>query len=227
MSAILSNLFTGWKPVPQRHFCGMGILPMILLMAAAVRADAPILYSQNFDALNEGNPPEEILILNGAFTIKKIDNNGVMELAADPVDTCGFLAGPADQSAYTVSARIQAASTGKRTPEFGIGANGTGQWKLWMMPAVGELQLIKGDEVKASVKYDWQSGSWTRMKLAVRKEGEKFKVEGKAWADGKDEPKEWMLSQEDTEALPPGRAVFWSVPYSSKGTRFDDVVIQK
>jgi hypothetical protein len=201
-----------------------------LFTITALRGDAPAapLYAQNFDQLPEGNPPEGILILNGSATVKKVDGNGVLELAPDPLDSHGILFGPQDKSDYTVSARVQAAATSRRFPEFGAGAYGPGQYRLWVMPAVGELQLIKGDEVKNAAKYAWTSGTWTRLKLRVKKSADgKVKVEGKAWPDGQPEPKEWTLNFDDPEAPQTGRACLLSTPYSGQPTRFDDILVVK
>ena len=205
-------------------FC---LLPFAFCLAT-LRADAPPapLYTNNFDALPEGEVPKDILILNGEFTIKKIGDNTVLQLAADPLDTMGALVGPADKNEYTVTARIQSASTGKRFPEFGLGACGPGQVRLWLMPAVGELQLIHGDDVKRAARYDWKSGDWTRFKLQVTKSPDgKFKIQGKAWPDGKPEPQDWTLTTQAEEPPPPGRACLLSTPYSGTPTNFDDVVV--
>jgi hypothetical protein len=195
---------------------------------ASLRADAPpiALYVNNFDALPEGPPPADILTLNGEFTIVKVkEGDNALQLAGDPLDTMGALLGPADRNEYAVAARIQTASTGRRFPEFGVGACGPGQFKLWLMPAVGELQLIKGDDVLVKAPYAWKSGDWTRFKLQVAKPADGFKIVGKAWREGEAEPKEWMVSAEDKEAPPAGRACLLCTPYSGKATLFDDVVV--
>src|SRR4051794_21200619 len=199
-----------------------------LLMLTTLRGDAPPvpLYAQNFDQAPEGNPPEGIMILNGTATVKKLDGNGVLEMSPDPLDSHGILCGPQDKSDYTVWARVQASATGKRFPEFGAGAYGPGQYRLWVMPAVGEVQLIKGDEVRGTAKYAWTSGAWTRLKLCVHKSAEgKIRVEGKAWPDGQPEPKDWTLTFENPEAPQTGRACLLSTPYSGQPTRFDDIVV--
>ena len=204
------------------------LLPALLLAVATLRGDTPPapLYAQNFDNLPEGNPPEGILVLNGNATIKKIDGNGLLEISPDPLDSHGILFGPQDQTTYTVSARVQAAATGKRYPEFGAGAYGPGQYRLWVMPAVGQLQLLKVDDLKSSTKYAWTSNTWTRLKLHVHKTPDgKVKVGGKAWPDGQPEPKDWLLTFEDSEAPQPGRACLLSNPYSGQPTRFDDIVV--
>ena len=210
---------------------GQTCLPVVLILCVITLckgdpASAPI-YSQNFETLKEGPPPEEILILNGTFTVKKIDNNTFLEMSPDPLDTNGILVGPADKNTATVSARIQTTSTGKRSNEFGIGACGPGQYKLWLMPATNQLQLIKNDEVKTATPYRWTSDDWTRLKLKVSKTPDgKFKIEGKAWPDGKPEPRDWMLNFEDPEAPPPGRACLFCTPYATTPARFDDILVE-
>jgi len=213
----------GWK---RAVAVAAAITPLLTL--TTLRGDAPVapLYAQNFDQAAEGNPPEGIMILNGTATVKKVDGNGVLEMSPDPLDSHGILFGPQDKSDYTVSARVQASATGKRFPEFGAGAYGPGQYRLWVMPAVGEVQLYKGDEVKGTAKYAWTSGTWTRLKLRVQKTADgKVKVEGKAWPDGQTEPKDWTLTFVDAEAPQTGRACLLSTPYSGQPTRFDDIVV--
>jgi hypothetical protein len=207
------------------------LLSALLCAVGTLRGDNPPaapLYAQNFDNVPEGNPPDGIVVLNGTATVKKIDGNGLLEFSPDPLDSHGILFGPQDQTTYTVSARAQAAATGKRYPEFGAGAYGPGQYRLWLMPAVGQLQLLKGDDLKSSTRYTWTSNTWTRLKLHVEKTPDnKVKVQGKAWPDGQPEPKDWLLTFEDPEAPQPGRACLLSTPYSGQPTRFDDILVTK
>ena len=85
--------------------------------------------------------------------------------------------------------------------------------------------MIKGDDVLAKVPYKWTSGDWTRFKLQVSKVGDGFKIVGKAWREGDPEAKEWMVSAEEKDAPPAGRACLLCTPYSGKATLFDDVVV--
>jgi hypothetical protein len=214
----------------RRHIVGWALPTVaalsLLHFVKAAPAPAP-LYVQNFENLKEGEPPEEIQILDGEFAIKKIDNNMLLEMGPDPLKASGILFGPGDKNEYTVSARIKTAATGKRFPEFGLGSCGPNQFKLWMMPATGELQLLSGDDAVAKIPYKWESGTWTKFKLRVVKSGDnKFKIQGKAWADGKDEPKEWQISWEDPETPRPGRAGLFSTPYAGTPTDFDDIVVE-
>src|SRR6266699_1946691 len=118
--------------------CALCAFAVHLLPAA--RADAPSpAYSQDFEKLPEGDPPGEIVVLGGLFTIKSVDGNKVLELPGDPVDGYGVLFGPEGQGPMAVSARIFATATGKRAPEFGVGLGDTNGDKLWGMPAAKQV----------------------------------------------------------------------------------------
>ena len=164
------------------------------------------------------------MILNGAFEVVQIDGNKSLELSPDPLETDGFLFGPSGMVGGTVSARIWGAASGRRFPEFGIGANDAGGYKLIVVPAQGILELRKGDEPKGSVPFSWKPETWTRLQLRVSKlADDKFQIDGKAWPDGAAEPKDFSISTQDTQAPPPGRASAWGMPYSEKPIRFDDL----
>src|SRR5438067_329108 len=96
------------------------------LCAFCLAADGPATYSNNFEQAKEGTVPDELMILSGKFSIKKIDGNNVLELAGVPLESDVVLFGPPDALNGEVGARIWAASTGRRFPEFGIGSNDVG-----------------------------------------------------------------------------------------------------
>jgi hypothetical protein len=206
----------------------LGVLPWVVVACciAPLRADAPSLYQQNFESLAEGKPPEDLLILAGSFQIKAVEGNKVLALDPNPLDTFGALFGPAERDAYTVSARILASNTGKRFPEFGVAALGPNGYKLWVMPATGQLQLKVADELLTHVPFEWKGGAWTRLKLSLSKSADgKVKLAAKAWADGAEEPKEWTITGQHEQAPKPGRAVIWAVPYGGTVTYFDDLMV--
>jgi len=204
---------------------GLGGLLVATLLGAA---PGKVLFSQDFEKVTEGAPPEDLQILNGEFTVKKIDGNTCLELAPDPLDSDSVFFGPADKNAYTVSARIQAAASGKRMPEFGVGACGPDNFRLWLMPAVGQLQLLSRSDVLKQTPFDFKSGSWVHFKLQVMKgEGDKFAIRGKAWTEGTDEPNDWTLTTQTQTAPRPGRAGVLATPYSGKVTRFDDLKVEE
>ena len=50
-----------------------------------------------------------------------------------------------------------------------------------------------------------------------------WKVEGRAWASGQQEPQAWAVSVEEKQKPPAGRASVWAIPFSGKPIRFDDL----
>ncbi|MDB5291013.1 MAG: hypothetical protein JWL69_2254 [Phycisphaerales bacterium] len=168
------------------------------------------------------------MILNGTFAVAQEAGNKFLELAPDPVDGDGLLFGPADVTAGEVAARIRSSASGRRFPEFGIGSNDAGGYKLLVIPALGVIELHKADETKTSASFAWKSDAWTRLRLRVSKdEAGKWVVQGKAWADGTSEPADWSVSFDDTEAPSAGRASVWGTPYSGKPIRFDDLSVRR
>lgn len=181
-------------------------------------------YMNDFEKIEAGKAPEDAMILNGAFAVKKEQGNQYLELAATPLESFGILVGPDGQALRTMTARIRGEATGRRTPEFGIGVGGVGGYLLWVMPAVDELQIKSGDDVVARIPFAWKSGAWTMLRLNIAPDGVKFIVQGKAWPAGQAEPEKWMIAT-PAEKLPVGRATLWGTPYSEKPVGFDDVVI--
>jgi hypothetical protein len=204
---------------------------LILLCGLCVCADtasAPPAYVNDFENAATGKAPEDLMILNGTFTVTQEAGNKFLELAPDPVDGDGLLFGPADVTAGEVAARIWAAASGRRFPEFGIGSNDAGGYKLIVVPALGVIELHQGDDTKASAPFIWKSETWTKLRLRVSKgEGGKWKVQGKAWPEGTQEPGDWAVSFDDPQAPPAGRASAWGTPYSGKPIRFDDLSVRR
>jgi hypothetical protein len=168
-------------------------------------------------------PEDQFLALAGEFSVKDVDGKRVIELAATPLETFGLLFGAATpEPSAEVSARVWGDVTGKRTPEFGVGSNDAGGYKLWLMPRQHRLVIRKGDQTVASAKYDaWKPATWTRFVLQADMTG----VRGKAWPDGSPEPKDWLVTFRDPEPSAPGRPSVWGNPYSGKPIRFDDLKV--
>ena len=113
-------------------------------------------------------------------------------------------------------------STGKVIT--GNGLNGVGGYKVRVAPAKNAIELVKGDDIKASVPFKWTSGQWTQFRLSVRKSGAGVRITAKAW-QGAEEPKEPLLQHDESEKLPPGKAGVWGMPFSGTPIRFDDLKI--
>ena len=188
-------------------------------------ADAKSLYENNFEKAEIDKVPDGFLVLDGGFAVKEDSGNKFLELPGAPLDTFGVLFGPTQGTDVAVSARIFGTGKGRRFPTFGVGLNGAGGYRLVVSPAKKALELFKGDESVATGAFDWESGSWTMLKLQVRKSGDTWKIEGKAWKEKTEEPKTWLISYEEKAKPSDGRAAVWGNPFSGTPIRFDDLLI--
>ena len=196
------------------------------LAFAVIAQEAKPLYENDFENAALDKVPDDFLVLDGQFAAKEEGGNKFLELPGAPLDTFGVLFGPTEKEGTAVSARIFGTGKGRRYPTFAVGLNGQGTsaYRLQVSPAKKALELFKGDEVKATVPYEWQSGSWTRLRLQVRKVNDgQWKVEGKVWTDK--EPTAWLVSFDEREQPVAGRASIWGSPYATTPIRFDDLKV--
>jgi len=198
----------------------------LLLFAGWCRAEDKPLYENNFESVDLGKAPEDFLVIDGAFAVKLDKGNRVLELPGAPVDTFGALFGPTERSDWEVTGRIRGTSKGHRAPTFGIGLNGQEGFKLQISPAKKQIELFKADERVATAGFEWKSGQWTMLKLAVRTDGKGWVVEGKGWMEGAKEPESAMVSSQLSFQPPAGRASIWGQPYANTPIQFDDLVVR-
>ncbi len=209
-----------------KAFTGLGLV--VGLASALLAQGAKPLYENDFERAELNKVPDDFLVLDGQFAVKEENGNKFLELPGAPLDTFGVLFGPTEKEDNAVSARMSGTGKGRRYPTFAVGLNGQGTsaYKLQVTPAKKALELFKGDEVKSSVPYEWQSGAWTRLRLQVRKVKDGgWKVEGKAWKEGDKEPSAWMVSFDEKEQPVAGRASIWGSPYATTPIRFDDLLV--
>jgi hypothetical protein len=202
----------------------LGIMAGVSLVSAD---EAKPLYENNFEKAEVGKVPDDFLVLDGGFVVKEEGSNKVLELPGAPLDSFGVLFGPTEKSDVAVSARINGTGKGRRYPTFAVGVNGQGGYRLQVSPGKKELELYKGDEVMTKIPYEWKSGEWTMLRLQVRKAGEVWKVEGKAWTQGGTEPTAWTISFDETKAPAAGRASIWGQPYATTPIQFDDLLVNR
>jgi hypothetical protein len=189
-------------------------------------AEAKVVYENNFETTEVGTVTTNLLILEGAFSVKEEGGNRFLELPGAPLDTFGLLFGPTESAGSEVSARVYGTAKGRRFPTFGIGLNGVSGYKLQVSPGKKLLELYKGEEVVASVPYTWESDSWSMLRLQIRKAGSSWTIEGKAWKQGSTEPSDWAISYEEKTEPTAGRASLWGAPFSTTPIRYDDLLIR-
>ena len=199
---------------------------IVALTASAQTPTDKVLYKADFESANADSVPEDLMVLAGQFSVKEIEGNKALELPGTPLEDFGALLGPAESDGVAVRARVRSESTKRLAPRFGVGLNGVAGYRLLVAPGQNALQLLKDQQVVASVPFDWKQGTWTSLHLQVRKISEgKWIIEGRAWADGTSEPRDWPISLQASEAPPAGKASIWGAPYSSRPILFDDLSV--
>ncbi len=187
---------------------------------------AKAVYSQDFEKTDVDKVPDGMLVLDGGFAVKQAVGGKVLELPGDPLDTFGVLFGPTEKEGVCVQARILGTGKGRRFPVLAVGLSGVGGYKLQVTPSKKALEIYKGEDLKATVPFDWKSGEWAQLKFQVRmvKDGE-WKAEGKVWAQGTPEPAAWQINFAETTAPTPGRPSIWGLPFSGTPIQFDDLLV--
>lgn len=198
-----------------------------VLAGEATPAPKP-LYQNDFAQAVVGKLPDDFMALNGEFAVKEEGGNKFLELPGTPLDTFSVQFGPAETAGVAVSARVFGTAKGRRYPTFGVGLNGVSGYTLRVAPGRKALELVKDDEVKASVPFDWKPGAWTLLRLQSRKvkDGE-WQMQGKAWTQGDAEPAQWQVGCEANTEPPEGRASVLGSPFSGTPIRFDDLTVSQ
>lgn len=200
---------------------------LAVLCAAWVAAQATpgqVLFQEDFERAELGKVPTNLLVLDGAFEVKSDGTNRFLWLPGAPVDAFKALFGPSQKDGVAVTARLYSTRRGRRYPVLVVGLNGAGGYELQLAPAKKALELFKADQRLVSVPARWESGTWTWLRLQVRRIGPKaWKVEGKAWPQGTPEPAQWMIAYDETEEPPEGRALVAGYPFAETPIQFDDL----
>jgi hypothetical protein len=204
---------------------------VVFAMVRSAKADEAgnrLPYENNFESSEVGAVPDDFLVLNGEFGIQTDGTNHFLELPGAPLDSFAVQFGPVTKENVAVTARIFGTAKGRRTPTFGVGLGGVAGFKLQVSPAKESIELLKDQELKQSAKFDWKSGSWTKLRLEIQqlKPGV-WSVEGKAWPEGVPEPKEWMISFETPDEPIAGKASVLTSPFAGTPIRFDDLLVEK
>ena len=192
-------------------------------MAGTAHAEA---YRADFEDIEVGEVPNDFLVLDGEFGVTEVEGSRVLELQPFPLSTFTLLLGPAETENVSIQARFKADRQKKRTPVFGVGLSGIGGYRLQVNPAQDRIELLREEVVEVTASHSWKPDTWTTLLLRVIKDGEeRWRIEGKAWPEGEEEPSDWMVSYHETEEPLSGRPSLWGIPYSGKTILFDEIAI--
>lgn len=223
LTGIHSILFMGWLTANA-----------VIAQPAAPETAAPPPAVFDFEKLPEGPLPEDFAVLDADAVFRIVaegtagSSNHVLELSPQPLVEGGVLAGPSIKGAATVMAGFHATGTRRSFPRFGLGLHGAGGFRLLMVPAMKELQLVRDDAVVARIPMAWKSATWVKMEFSIlaAAEGAGSLIEGRVWEAGATRPDLPQLSHTVTAPPGTGRASLWATPFSATPIRFDDVEIR-
>lgn len=157
------------------------------------------------------------IVSEAAFAVKEDAGNKFLELpGTSAAETVSAQFGSATAQ-MQVSARAWSAKKGRMYPQFGLGAGGTAGWRVQVSPGKKAVELLLGDEIKATASFEWTTEKWTQLSLSVHA----GKIEASAQVEGQTEPTK--LTAEAAGALPTGKAVLWAGPFAGTAIRFDDL----
>jgi outer membrane protein assembly factor BamB len=195
-----------------------GTLVALDLRAGTVSNAAPVKaepYANDFEKEAVDKLPAT-MTSEAAFVVKEEGGNKFLELPAGSVaETVSAQFGSATAQAQ-VSVRAWSTKKGRLFPQFGVGLGGVAGWRVQVSPAKKAVELLLGDEVKATAPFEWTTEKWTQLSLQVAN----GKVEAKAALEGQAEP---TALTAEASATPTGKAVLWAGPFAGTAIRFDDL----
>ncbi len=208
-------------PMTRWIFLPLFALLLVVLSACVVSPGpdtnlTPLLQSD----FRSSDIPDNWIELNGHVSFA----NGAMQLPAEPLALHGVMFGPALRENLRVAARFKAESIGRQFPEFGLGVNGIGGFRLMVSPGQKKLLLFRNDVSVHEVEHTWVPGDWTHLAMQIRRlPGLKWSVSAKVWHSSQIEPADWQLEWIHHSEPLPGRATVWGRPLSGNPIAVDDL----
>ena len=204
------------------------LLPLVfgLLWPVALVAE-DFQYSQNFEKLEFGDPPDELFVVEGDFqVIAMTDVNKALKLPAIPLVENGALFGKSSKGAMTAEVRVKGEKKRRSYPRFALGVHGISGYRLRVVPAKKQVELVKDEEVVHTAPYTWTTAAWCQMKISVSTDAVgKTVVQGWVWSGSDAVPEKPSITLVSDEAPGQGKASIWGSPYSGKDIVYDDLKV--
>ena len=203
------------------------LLPALACLCSLAQAE-PKSIAFDFGSWAEGIPPKDVFVVDGAVTVATRQGRKVLEVGVDPMADALALLGPSTTHRASVSARMFATKAGRTYPRFGIGVHGQSGYRLLIVPAKKELQLLRREQVVKAIPFTWTSDTWFVMKLTADRPAADgpWTLSGKAWPADAPEPAGPLLSHEDATYRGQGRCFITATPYASTPIDFEDLKIE-
>ncbi len=183
-------------------------------------------FTFDFEAYQEGVPPQEILVGDGTIRIARKDSGKALMVDPNPIVDAFAVLGESANGDETITARFFASKRGRSNPRFGLSLHGNSGYRLMMNCAKQVIELVKDDVILATAPAKWATETWTHMKLEAHQQSPgKWTVTGKAWPADGTEPAEAMITHADEKMKGQGKAAVWGTPFSETPVYVDDVTI--
>ena len=209
--------------------------PKVETPKAETPAPAPAVkpYVRTFEKDKADSEPSDLFLVAGVWTVANFQDKNVLKLAPTPLDLYQVIFNertdddmPLKVGGYEASVRVYAESKGRMKPSMGVGLGGISGYVLRLKPSARRLEILYEDKPVAMEDFRWSSGAWVTLKVAVVKKGDGWQVQGKAWADGEEEPAKPLITHDVEGELPDGDPSIMGYPMSGKTMYYDALTVK-
>ena len=199
-----------------------------LTASARVRVMPPLPWKFDFEQSPIDKPPLTWTGAGGKFAITELDGNKCLVKLIDkpgaPLSTppkalyarARTNYGSVQMHDYTVQADVRVTATVVSPTVFTMPDAGVIDSR-YVLELQGSTQTLNihvwqgaaADYTSKSIPFKWEGDKWYRLKLKVSQEGEKAKLQGKAWQVDQAEPDKWMIELDDINPNHHGNPGLW------------------
>jgi len=200
---------------------------MALAFSSAQAADPPEPFAENFENTDTGSQPNSVMVLEGDYKVEEVDSpekTKAFALAGQPVGDFNFLFGPRQAPPVEIKLRVLTEKQGRRQSRFGIGWGGENGLRMLVTPAAKKVELYDNLDKLVEIPFDWKSGMWCELSLAIKQQDGKWVLTGFANQPGSDAGGSQIYAELKEEPRP-ARASGWGTPYAGNPIYFDDLEV--
>lgn len=191
-------------------------------------AEKPFELTEDFSEYEAGEEPD-LFILDGIFTVESEEGeNQILRLDPNPLTEASIQLGKSLKASGEVTARIKGTQQRRSFPRFGVGLHGSTGYRLRIVPARKEIELVRGDETIQTAPFEWANEQWHFIRLRAQKlADDRWSISGWAWAEASEEPDRPLVEYIGEVQSLRGMGSILGTPYSGEPIFFDDVVIKE